>query len=193
MPDNENIADLLGSLDNEPTDAARLRALVSWDPVRLKTVGVDDPSLALRPHGGWTLTIATGREVYLQRWHQYAIYAGLLCGIPTGFERFVMAASNRAQALFPDCSERLVILEPTLRALPIEMARGRSDERPAILPPVCSIAEFVSSKPARDPAECYSSLVAVWFQDQFGLPVDTDILDQLRTLEWDQKASDWTP
>ncbi len=25
-----------------------------------------------------------------------------------------MAASNRAQALFPDCSERLVILEPTL-------------------------------------------------------------------------------
>lgn len=63
---------------------------------------------------------------------------------------------------------------------------------PVTLPRIAVIAELESASPARDAAECFSSLIAIWFQDRFGDPPN-DVLRQLSAIEWNALAFDWSP
>jgi hypothetical protein len=61
------------------------------------------------------------------------------------------------------------------------------------LPEVCAVAEFDSNISARDEYEIYSSVLAIWFQDHYGLPDDARTLEQLGNLNWEKYGHDWTP
>lgn len=37
-----------------------------------------------------------------------------------------------------------------------------------------------------------SSLVVLWFQGAFGLPAEGIVMEQLRTLDWERLATDWS-
>lgn len=193
MEQDDDLGEYLAALGDGPTHADRLREIVGWDSEKLSSIPVDHPAWVLRGHGGWTLTLASGRETYLRHYHQYATYGGVLCGIPTFTEHFVLESIRAAEKLFPHAGAKPMVLEPVLRALPKEYSRHGDDHGPPILPQVCSIAELVSSKSARNPDDSNSSLIAIWYQDRFGLPEDPDILEKLRAIDWDMRAHDWTP
>jgi hypothetical protein len=85
------------------------------------------------------------------------------------------------------------MLKPVLQSLPLKPERNPTAKLAPILPPICTIARLNCWEYVRDDQESCSSLVAVWFTHRFGLPDDENILRELRALDWDGKAVDWTP
>ena len=63
------------------------------------------------------------------------------------------------------------------------------DQRAAVLPGVRCIARFEALDPTRDGAGDYSVLVVAWFQDEFALPVDAQVLAHIQGLKWDELAT----
>jgi hypothetical protein len=85
------------------------------------------------------------------------------------------------------------LIEPAERDVPIpEATRGRYRHPHRELPAVVCLAAFESFTPARDHREVYSYLKVVWFQDDLALPVDPQVEEQLRALDWNGLAIDAT-
>ena len=57
------------------------------------------------------------------------------------------------------------------------------------LPRIECIGVFNSGEPARGENYCFSSLIVVWFQNQFG--IDQSILEKIRLIDWDKYATNW--
>ena len=67
-----------------------------------------------------------------------------------------------------------------------------NDIGPVTLPRVASIALLRSDQQARDPSCCFSSLVVIWFQEEFG-DAPSAIKAQIASLDWNALAFDWMP
>lgn len=149
-------------------------------------------------HGPATLglTLPTGRRIRLKRLYQFDVYGGMLCGLPLDPDWHFVDAVKTAKDHFPNHGMMPVVLEPVFHAGQI-MRRSRDGgetcEPWLKLPEVCTIAEFDSNKPARNEYEVYSSVLAIWFQDLYGLPDDAHTLEQLGNLDWEKHGYDWTP
>jgi hypothetical protein len=141
------------------------------------------------------IDLRDGRLINLRELHQYYVYHGTLCGVPPTPEGELVAALKTAQRVFPHFGARPVMLEPLFHGATFK--RQPAEEPypyPLVwLPKVCTLAQFESGAPARNDAECYSSLVVVWFQECYGLPDDVRVFDQLRCLDWNAYAVDSTP
>ena len=59
---------------------------------------------------------------------------------------------------------------------------------PAYLPSVMCIGRFNSS--GQD-VLTRTSLTIVWFQDTFAMPADSDVLEHIRSLAWDDVAGEY--
>lgn len=149
----------------------------------------------LGPPQALDVELWNGRRIELRDLHQYYVYQGTMCGVPPTPEGELVAALQTAQRVFPTFGQRPVMLEPVLRSATFEMEPDQSPfPYPLIwLPPVCGIAQFESDAPALDVADVYSYLVVVWFQDSYGMIDSARTLDQLRSLDWQRHAVDWTP
>jgi len=55
---------------------------------------------------------------------------------------------------------------------------------------VTCVGYFQDTQPTRDPSKHLSILTVVWFQDEFAMPIESFILEQLRAIDWDQAAED---
>jgi hypothetical protein len=53
------------------------------------------------------------------------------------------------------------------------------------------IGQFDSGELNRRDSEPYSSLVIVWFQDDFALPIDAGVQTQIERVNWEELARDW--
>lgn len=146
----------------------------------------------------WEFRLAGGREIFMTRIQQDRTYGGMLCGLPRDPERSVVRAIEEAQAwdsrfhgapvMIPATIVRGTKLEPdNSRRTPLAMLEW------SMLPQVTTFAEFKSLTPARDHSEVYSSVLVVWWQTQFGIPREADLLDRLRSIDWVKHAKDWTP
>jgi hypothetical protein len=74
----------------------------------------------------------------------------------------------------------------------IERQSNRPEELrhiPEWLPQVVCVGDFRSIQPARDQTKDVSSLIIVWYQDDFGF--DAQAIDRLRAVDWDRYATDW--
>jgi hypothetical protein len=60
---------------------------------------------------------------------------------------------------------------------------------PEWLPQIECVGVFHSIHPARDKSKDASSLTVVWYQDDFGF--DSRAIERLRSVDWDQHATDW--
>ncbi|MBL8491948.1 MAG: hypothetical protein JNM82_14295 [Rhodocyclaceae bacterium] len=174
------------------------REMLDWD--ELPRIDLGPEGHRKRPHTEeWPLTLASGRTIRLDRYFQQNTTHGWLCGPPFQYAReaqvdAAVAATRRVFELRVD--DRVHLVPPVLyrytSQLPARIAPSGIIEMLA-LPPVCSMAEFRSDSPVRDADQVYSSLVAVWFQDRYGLPEDPYVLEMLRAMPWDALATDWTP
>jgi hypothetical protein len=43
----------------------------------------------------------------------------------------------------------------------------------------------------RPGSEPYSSLAVAWFQNEFAMPIDAEVLNQIRKIDWERHAKDW--
>jgi hypothetical protein len=194
MSKSNDLEDLLDSLDEEEIEdnvVAREKAFVERFGCELKTlrsIEAPDPRKVLTWGGDWTIKLDSGREIYPTKLHQYAVHGGVLAGIPTYIERDLLRAIRKAGTLFGE-NVPPVLLEPVLR----DLSSDKHEEPMKVMPAVCTIALFNSSTSANDDREVYSSLIAIWFGDRFGLPDDEDTLKKLRAVDWKGNAFDWTP
>lgn len=145
----------------------------------------------------WGLPRSDGRKVRLQSLHQAYIYANDLLAMTQHPASVLEPIVARARKLHPAAGAEPVVLPPVLLEFEYPWFPGREIQDPPFwlsvtLPRVASIAEFFSSPQARDPQECFSSLVVIWFQEGFGNP-DEEILKQIAALDWNALAYDWTP
>lgn len=139
------------------------------------------------------IRVACGRTIRLSSLHQYATYAGLLAGLPDEAmnRRRIQEAIDYARGTLRFIGHpRLIPPQVTVRERP---ARGNAEARIGhFLPAITCIGEFVSSPPARDPGMLVSSVTLVWHQDNFALPIADNALEEIRRLEWDAMAEDWS-
>jgi len=142
------------------------------------------------------LTLASGREVVLDRLSQERTYSGLLDGLPhsKSNDRHIEAALKDARALCVS-GARPVLIEPTRRdflRVPGDMVNSGSRWHvPEWLPQVTCVAQLHSVNPARDHSKSGSALTVVWFQDEFAPPIQDPALSSLIRVNWDELAIDF--
>lgn len=168
---------------------------------------------------GPEIELVTGRTINLQCLNQSLTYAHVLEGIPYGpdFADTVSLHYKWAQDSYPN--RKIIVLEPRLRPLTIiechlekltqnwERAKQiasksnngdaftREDFRysgwpePVCIGSVCCQALFEST-PIDKEAGMLSELFVVWFQDGFAMPVDPYVIEQLKSIDWDNQAED---
>lgn len=181
---------------------AKMKAHQEEDARRLCLIGFDWRASPRREHGQTTgnpikspaslqVTLSAGWEAVMTQMFQYPVYAGVLAGIPTSPASMLIQAIEEVERLFPDHAAPPFVLEPIFDTGTVTAARG--GEIPWImLPPVCTIARLDSNTPVRDNThKDGSTVIAVWFQNEFGLVRDQYTLKQLRQLDWVRFAKNW--
>lgn len=161
------------------------------------------PRRPLEPIGGYPkdyaggdIHLADGRKISILTLHQDYIYSGHMLGAMYPPEEEAYKVIARAQKLFPALKDAIVVLPPELLVyspprMPLMVAPPGWDVGPVTLPRVAVIAELRSLSPARNPTECFSSLIAIWFQERFGDPTE-EIIRQISLIDWNTPAIDWT-
>lgn len=145
----------------------------------------------------WGLPRTDGREVDLESMHQGFLYAGDLLGWMSHPEERLERVMDKAKSLYSWNKAPAVIIPPVLLeySMPDRPAPVYDPEKhlgPVTLPRVYVIAELRSHQPARDKYECFSSLIVVWFQENFG-DVAPEIQQKIAELDWNNLAYDWAP
>lgn len=132
------------------------------------------------------LQLVSGRVVLLRELQQCQVYESVLEGDPTTDDnaRFIARFQAEFAARFNLAVE---LLAPAERILDEPCTRRG---QPARIPAVACAARFVSFQPARDSAMHASTLAVLWFQDEFG-DLDPLIIERLRALDWNTKATDF--
>jgi hypothetical protein len=146
----------------------------------------------------WEFLLVGGREIFLTRIQQHRTYGGMLCGLPDDPERTVARAVKESQAWDRNFHGAPVVIPATIvsgiKPAPKDPMFARFGPTAwSILPQVTTFAEFQSLTTARDHSEVYSSALVVWWQGQFGIPRDADLLQRLRSIDWIRYAKDWMP
>lgn len=139
----------------------------------------------------YEIRLHNGRQIYLKELEQRLTYEGLLEGLPT---RQMNARQLQAQTTPTNCFRVAFtphLIEPEQE--PLEWTRDRPYPfgDPAALPPVWCRGRFESFETARDPSQERSGLIIVWFQHEWALPVDAQVLERVKALNWNGIASDY--
>lgn len=145
----------------------------------------------------WGIARADRREVVLESLYQYYLYAGHLLGGMHHPRQELEVAISTARKRHEWVKAAPVVLPPTLLEYSVPGKARRfvppeNDIGPVTLPRVASIALLRSDQQARDPSCCFSSLVVIWFQEEFG-DAPSAVKAQIASLDWNALAFDWMP
>jgi hypothetical protein len=139
------------------------------------------------------IKLRTGRDIHLKALHQQRTYESLLAGHPDEAlnREIVWEALERAFVRVYGFGQPHLIppVECPIPLSPEELEYPRSGE-PIRIPDIVCTARFESYQPVRNPAEQFSCLVIVWFQDYFAPPIDKAVLDTIQSLDWETLAAD---
>ena len=172
----------------------------AYDPTEVRWKELPRKKLLGHPmeFAGLTVRLADGREIRLSQMSQKFIYANHLHPALNHPARIVADAIKEAKGALSRGDEQPLVLPPTLFESNHPMHVSESDPdlgdngKALSLPRVQVIAEFISYSPAFESSESFSSLVVIWFQDNFG-EIPSSIRAQLAAIEWKHLAFDWTP
>ena len=136
------------------------------------------------------ITFSSGRIASLVELTQSLSYAGLLAGFPNSRvnQRQIDDLIKEGRRIHIGGREP-VLIDPTIKT--IEHTRSGQTVQELRLPDICCVARFESGALLRANSEPYSSLVVVWFQDEFAMPIATDIEQQMAKIDWEKDAVDW--
>jgi hypothetical protein len=115
--------------------------------------------------------------------HQSLVYSGLIEGVPHEEmnERLIEGSVRDARKAFGH--EEPFLIVPVQE--PLDIGREYPFGKPATIPGVQCIAYFQCLFPTpRDPARAYSAMTVVWFQKQFAMPIDEEVLAKIQAIDW---------
>jgi hypothetical protein len=126
------------------------------------------------------------RKIKLVDLSQSKTYKNLIEGVPNKElnDRLV----ERIVAVVREETNNFVLIQPKrIKAEINDIYPFREREN---LPDVSCVAEFRSIEPARDKKSDGSWLKIVWFQNNFALPIDKDIENEISNINWEENAAD---
>ena len=133
------------------------------------------------------LVLSSGRTVSLESLKQWAVYAGLLEGLPTRQRNDAKLKRLVDEAKRQDGHPPFLVA-PVQETISCD---GRYPfGEPAKLPAFGCIARFHSFEPARDPSRDCSDLTVIWFQHDLAFPLAPDVEHAILTMNWDALACD---
>jgi len=146
------------------------------------------------------IQLNSGRVVQLEELNQRFTYEGLQGGVPTSKmnQEIIERALNRAVS--PFLKEGPLLIQPVevaIEASDLELEspkwkwKREDSGEPARIPDILCEGRFESSSPVHDTSQDGSSLVIVWFQNAFALPIDPEIVEQIKAIDWESAAHDW--
>ena len=148
------------------------------------------------------LLLHSGREITLDKLTQSRVYAGLLEGTPSKrsndqsirwhLDQIESESSTLGKPYLIDPERRDYFRERGDMQSTIERQSARPEKLrhvPEWLPQIVCVGDFRSIQPARDQTKDASSLIIVWYQDDFGM--DSQAVDRLRAVDWNRYATDW--
>lgn len=129
-----------------------------------------------------------GRTIRLSVLQQDLTYAGLLGGTPNS--RLNRRMIDRTVRNYQRDDRPLHVITPTEVPIPELADMGG---RPAMaVPSVRFVANFTSLNLIITSGEADGShLTVLWFSERLGVPIDPDMLDTLRHLDWGRVAADF--
>lgn len=120
--------------------------------------------------------------------NQSLVYAGLLEGVPHEEmnNRLIDGAVRDARKAFGDSEPFLIRPDQT----PLDIGRDYPFGKPETIPSVQCIGYFYCffPTPAGQSGD-YSSMTMVWFQNNFAMPIDADVLDKITATDWPKLAT----
>lgn len=137
------------------------------------------------------ITTVAGCELELRELTQWLTYGGLLEGLPTrkGNRKYLehVVAKHRAAEQHP-----VFLLTPVETAIELEPGETYPFGDPATLARITCVGVF-RSKPVggADPIFNRSELRIIWLQNEFALPIEQFVIDELCKLEWDSLAANF--
>jgi len=129
----------------------------------------------------------SGIEISLNSIYQDKTYDGLLEGMPINPDAELRESYKKALDLYKEMETQPFILPPVMDSGRIKWSGIEEIEDWKLLPRIRSIAKFSAANPARDSSQNSSSLVVIWFQQEYGIPKKEQFLE----IDWNSLAWDW--
>ena len=126
------------------------------------------------------IVLETERRVRMSTLNQFRTYEGVMEGLPTKRHNrfFIEKAVEKVRSWAGN--EEPYLIEPT------QMRRSLAGRDYFVLPAVTCAAEFLSH--GHD-ASSRTWLWIIWYQEEFALPIDEEVVAQIQRVPWDSVAS----
>jgi hypothetical protein len=134
------------------------------------------------------IELNSGREIVLESIYQYGTYSGLLCGVPDEEMNREYIENNMEYAVEKMSPEGCYLVSPEFLELENVDKRIKRYKDAIRLPYITCFAEFDSSILEGDEENDASWLTVVWYQDEFAMPIDEGVLEQIKLIDWEREA-----
>ena len=147
----------------------------------------------------FNIDLNSGRVINLYEIHSSLTYSGLLEGLPNRrmnkgiISRLVQESSdkiyNSTDPYIIKPKETLIEVKPgPTKSFNDKMIKEHGDDWELInIPRIQCIASFESGAVTDD--YMGSNLTIAWFQDEYPMPIDKDVINKIKMIDWDNKAS----
>ncbi|ORJ61357.1 hypothetical protein [Geothermobacter hydrogeniphilus] len=181
-PDSYNCQAIPGKAKNDNT----------FDENRKSTRSLND--YLFRP---LEIRLDSGRRIVLRKLEQWLTYSGMLEGVPDYDERLPERERKRLEKA-GGCPVVVVNSRPV--PVPEDIQLPPATREKMVIPsgqktlctlgPVTCFARFRSNQPVHDDDCIFSELALLWFQQSYAMPIEPDILDKIKAVDWDAHARD---
>lgn len=144
------------------------------------------------------VTLLSGRSITLRRLDQVMTYDGWLEGTPIDRinTSIIDEAVRTAKSFCIDGTSPFLVPPPRRDYLrtpgDMDALRESMPHRiPEWLPVVRCIGSFIGTRPVREPEKHGSTLVVVWFQDEYAPPFLEPAASAILQLDWEALAADF--
>jgi len=146
-----------------------------------------------------TIELESGRVISLTKLNQLRTYGGQYEGLP----RYTPLVANELQRQVQGGWGKTIIIDTSAVPIPLSeerkdyyrnhRVRSLSNHSLTSLAPVTCVASFQSSDVAKGNSDDgdFSVLNMIWFQEDFAMPIDPDILNLIKSVDWDTEAENW--
>jgi len=134
------------------------------------------------------IELSSGREIFLNKIYQDYTYDGLLLGYPNREmnDRYVKNSIESAREMMS--SDATYLVSPPLIEVKID-ERVKHHYKDAIrMPYITCYGQFESSKIKGDEYNDGSWLTIIWYQEEFAMPIDSSVIEHIKTIDWEEVA-----
>ena len=133
------------------------------------------------------ITLDSGIEIELYELIQKLTYEGLIEGLPT--KKMNASIVKHSVDRHSSGNMKTYLIEPV--ETPIEIKRDYPFGEPARLPSITCVARFESDYSRKEPFLYRTTAKVIWFQSDFALPIEEEILEIIRSVDWPNASTEY--